>query len=388
MNNKKSILFILHLPPPVHGAAMVGKYIMDSELINSKFDCHYINLAIASSIENIGKVGIKKIWKFQQLLHTIRREVKQLNPDYVYITPNAKGGAFYKEWVIVMMLKIMGCRIVAHYHNKGVSSRQDKWLDNWMYQRFFNKIKAILLAEALYSDIQKYVCRKDVFICPNGIPSVGLLEPRALGVMEKNDVPRLLFLSNLLADKGVLVLLDALKILKDKGYSFICDFVGGETKDIDAERFTQEVGKRNLNESAIYYGKKYGAEKEAFFATADIFVFPTYYHNECFPLVLLEAMQHGLPIVTTNEGGISDIVKDGVNGLICKKKDAQSLASKIERMISDKELRNSMGKYGKKMYEEQFTLEVFEKRIYNVLEKLILEIEEPFKDKTEMLCLN
>ena len=375
MNKKNSILFIIHLPPPVHGAAMVGKYIMDSELINSKFDCHYINLAIASSIEDIGKVGIKKIGKFLQLLHTMRREVKQVKPDYVYITPNAKGGAFYKEWVVVMMLKMMGCRIVAHYHNKGVSSRQDGWLDNWMYQCFFNNIKVILLAEALYPDIQKYVCRKDVFICQNGIPDVGLQESRALGVKEKNDVPRLLFLSNLLADKGVLVLLDALKILKDKGYSFICDFVGGETKDIDTERFTQEVEKRNLSEIAIYYGKKYGAEKEAFFDTADIFIFPTYYHNECFPLVLLEAMQHSLPIITTNEGGISEIVKDGVNGLICEKKEAQSLASKIERMISSQELRNKMGKYGKKMYEEQFTLEVFEKRICNVLEELIWGME-------------
>ena len=64
-----SNLFILHLPPPVHGAAMVGKYIHDSELINSEYDCHYINLAIASSLEDIGKVGIKKLWHFIQLLN-------------------------------------------------------------------------------------------------------------------------------------------------------------------------------------------------------------------------------------------------------------------------------------------------------------------------------
>lgn len=45
-------------------------------------------------------------------------------------------------------------------------------------------------------------------------------------------------------------------------------------------------------------------------------MFPTYYHNECFPLVLLEAMQHGLPCISTNEGAISDIVDDGVTGYI------------------------------------------------------------------------
>ena len=42
---KPKILFILHLPPPIHGAAMMGKYIQESELVNSSFDCFCINLA-------------------------------------------------------------------------------------------------------------------------------------------------------------------------------------------------------------------------------------------------------------------------------------------------------------------------------------------------------
>lgn len=370
MNKKYNILFILHLPPPVHGAAMVGKYIKDSVLINSEFGCHYINLAIASSIENIGKVGIKKLWKFLQLLHSIRREVKRINPDYVYITPNAKGGAFYKEWVIVMMLKMMGCRIVAHYHNKGVSSRQDKWLDNWMYRRFFKNIKVILLAEALYFDIQKYVRREDVYICPNGIP-VEELQNSGASVEKKNrNVPQLLFLSNLLVDKGVLVLLDALKGLKDKGCFFVCNFVGGETADIDAKRFVAEVDRRGLNEMAFYKGKKYGQDKDEEFEGADLFVFPTFYHNECFPLVLLEAMQYGLPCISTNEGGISGIIKDGENGFIVGRKDVHSLADKIEILLTDKELRIRMGNAGKEKFQKEFTLEVFEKRFVEILSQV------------------
>ena len=42
---KPKILFVMHMPPPVHGAAMVGQFIHDSQLINSSFDCHYVNLA-------------------------------------------------------------------------------------------------------------------------------------------------------------------------------------------------------------------------------------------------------------------------------------------------------------------------------------------------------
>ena len=47
---KQKILFIMHMPPPVHGAAMMGKYIHDSELVNEKFECHYINPSLSSSV--------------------------------------------------------------------------------------------------------------------------------------------------------------------------------------------------------------------------------------------------------------------------------------------------------------------------------------------------
>ena len=168
---KSTILFILHMPPPVHGAAMMGKYIHDSRVINEAFDCHYINLATAKDIQDIGKLGVKKLFAFVHLLGTIRKEVKRLRPQLVYVTPNAKGGAFYKDFVVVQLLKAMHCKVVVHYHNKGVSTKEDRWLDNLLYKRFFKGVKVILLAEALYADIHKYVKRQDVLICPNGLPN-------------------------------------------------------------------------------------------------------------------------------------------------------------------------------------------------------------------------
>lgn len=52
---KPNILFILHMPPPVHGASMVGKYIHDSHVINETFNCHYFNLTLARDLNDIGK---------------------------------------------------------------------------------------------------------------------------------------------------------------------------------------------------------------------------------------------------------------------------------------------------------------------------------------------
>ena len=361
---KPTILFILHLPPPVHGAAMMGKYIHDSKLINEAFDCHYINLTTAKSLQDIGKGGVRKLWTFFCLLIRIIKAVVRLKPAMAYVTPNACGGPFYKDFVVVQMLKLLGCKVIVHYHNKGVSTRQDKRLDNWLYRHFFKGIKVILLAEALYKDVEKYVDRKDVYICPNGIP-----ETAGDTVVPKRDheTPRLLFLSNLLESKGVLVLLDACRILKDKGYSFVCDFVGGETAEIDAERFKEEVNKRGLNSITVYNGKKYGEEKQEFFFNSDIFVSPT--SNDCFPLVLLEAMESGLPIVTTEEGGIPDIVKDGENGLICERNNADSVAKSVGFLLNDEEKRKSMGERGYELFKTNNTLAAFEQKFAEVIEK-------------------
>ena len=167
---KPKILFIMHMPPPVHGAAMVGQYIHDSKLINEKFDCHYINLTTAKNLQDIGKVGVRKLLDFFKLLKKIRRELKTVKPKMVYVTPNACGGAFYKDFVVVQMIKSLGFLVIVHYHNKGVATRQDRFLDDLLYRRFFKGIKVILLSEYLYDDVKKYVRREDVFICPNGIP--------------------------------------------------------------------------------------------------------------------------------------------------------------------------------------------------------------------------
>lgn len=55
---KPKIFFIMHTPPPVHGAAMMGQYIKDSKLINSQFDCIYINPSMSHKVSSVGKVNI------------------------------------------------------------------------------------------------------------------------------------------------------------------------------------------------------------------------------------------------------------------------------------------------------------------------------------------
>ena len=95
---KTKIFFVLHLPPPIHGASMVGKYIHDSAVINNTFKCHYLNLALAKDLNDIGKGRIRKLKDFYKQLKQIRKQIKDIEPQLCYVTPNAKGGAFYKRF--------------------------------------------------------------------------------------------------------------------------------------------------------------------------------------------------------------------------------------------------------------------------------------------------
>lgn len=371
------ILFILHLPPPVHGAAMVGKCIQDSELINQKFDCDYINLTTAASLEDIGKVGLKKLVHYFNLLRSIRKAVKEFKPDVVYVTPNAKGGAFYKDFIVVQMLKSMGCKVLAHYHNKGVKVFSGSKLNDWLYKKFFKDLNVLLLGEVLYEDVRKYVSKSKVSFCGNGLPELTNEENEKISdavsakYEDKANRPlHILFLSNMMAEKGVWTLVDACKILKDKGVRFKCTFVGG-WKDITEEAFNQRVANLGLLAEVKAVGAVYGAEKEPYWLDADVFVFPTYYHNECFPLVLLEAMQHALPCISTKEGAIQNIIDDGATGFVVNAKNPGYLAIKIEELANDKQKRLDMGVNGYRKYNDQFTLKVFENRLCDVLEQLM-----------------
>lgn len=368
---KPKVLFIMHMPPPVHGAAMMGQYIHDSKRINDAFDCRYINPSASHAVAEVGKVSIQKLRFMVSNVREILRTVRTWKPDLCYYTPTADGYGIFRDLLVISLLKAAGQKVVLHMHNKGVKRyAAEHLLARLAYRHIFKRTKVILLAEVLYDDIRQYATLENVFICPNGIPETLNHEPQA---ERNNAVPHLLFLSNLLKSKGVLVLLDALKLLKDKGYSFVCDFVGGETAEIEAARFAEEAESRGLNRIAIYHGKKYGNDKEEFFSNADIFVFPTFFPNECFPLVLLEAMLHALPCITTREGAIPDIIADGKNGILAQQNDPSSLAENIATLIDNPILRQKLGKEGRQTYKQHLTLDIFERRMCEVLTHVLAD---------------
>ena len=361
---KPKVLFIVPLPPPVHGSSMMCQYIKDSELINSSFSCDYVNLSVSRSMSEVHSFRWIKIWRFLCAYLLVMWKLLTNRYALCYVAL-AFHKSLLKDAPFVLLCKLFRRKVVIHLHGKGASEDAKKSFYRWLLKLTFSNTKVIMLSWLLYPDVEQFVKREDVAICPNGIPELNKEVQRKI---KENVVPRLIFLSNLIVSKGVLVLLDALKILKDKRYSFVCDFVGGETNEIDAKRFEDEVKVRKLNRLVIFHGKKYGDDKNQILEYSDIFVLPT--SNDCFPLVLLEAMQNHLPCISTNIGGIKDVVKDGENGLICENNNPDSLANSIQRLLDEPKLRRKMGENGYEKYKETFTIGAFEVNLTSILQSI------------------
>lgn len=408
------ILFLIHYPPPVHGASVIGGFIKESKVINSGFDCHYINLGTSVSVEDIGRKSIKKLLRYISLIWQVKRQLMAHRPDLCYFTPTAAGLGFYKDALLIAIVKLFGIKTVFHYHNKGVSGMHEHLFDSFLYRMAFRDSSVILLSKHLYPDIEKYVPENRVYYCPNGIPDMederhitkdhsSSVEQRAdsggtkkAGTMNReNDVARscknklsisrsvaqlppininalgnakILFLSHLIRSKGVLVLIDACRLLREKGVNFHCTMAGGDA-ELTKQDLKAIVAENGLSSFISVVGQKHGEEKAELMKSADIFAHPSY--NDCLPLVLLESMQYSLAIVSTFEGAIPDIVDDGVTGFIVPQRDAVAFAEKLEVLIKDPDMRIKMGAAGRVKYEREFTLERFEHRMKEILEEVM-----------------
>lgn len=356
------------VPPPLHGASMVSLFIKQSSQINEIFDCDYVNISPSRSMSELQKAGFRKLYRLGLSLIKTMRLLLTHRYDLVYLAITCHGTPFLKDFPFVALSKLFGRRILIHQHNKGMSKDVYKLPFKWLFPMAYRNTKVMLLSRHLYPDISEIVSEEQVYICPNGIPEPPLETKKC---KDNKETPHILFLSNLLIEKGCYILLDACRILKDKGYRFVCNIVGAESHEIRAVEFQERITNSNLNDVVIYHGPKYREEKEEYWNKADIFAFPTFYGNEAFPLVLLEAMQHRVPIVTTKEGGIPDIVSGEKTGLFCQQRNAESLAEALATLLNSPEKREAYAQAGYERYKEHYTQSAFENNFINELKKIL-----------------
>ena len=132
-----------------------------------------------------------------------------------------------------------------------------------------------------------------------------------------------------------------------------------------AESFQQEINRRCLQQHVTYHGEQHGSAKEALLAQADAFLLPTL--NDCFPLVLLEAMRHGLPCISTSVGAIPEIIGHGHTGFICPEVNASALCDAMLALMQSPSICKSFGEAGKVKYNTFFTRKKFEENILRII---------------------
>jgi UDP-glucose:(heptosyl)LPS alpha-1,3-glucosyltransferase len=207
---------------------------------------------------------------------------------------------------------------------------------------------------------------ENIIVIPNGV-DLKTFTPanRPLyrdGIRQKHGISRsellLIFAGGDWERKGVPSIIEALSLLPRLDVKLVISGSGDEKfygqlaeLKLVRERMTFVSGKANIWE---------------YYAASDIFVFPTIY--EPFGLVIVEAMASGLPVITSRSAGASDFITDGVDGLLLSDPgDINDLAAKIELLLSNAELRKTMGERARKTTEKLSWERVAEKtvEVYN-----------------------
>lgn len=187
--------------------------------------------------------------------------------------------------------------------------------------------------------------------------------------MDSDSVIHFIYLGNLLIEKGPLVLLDACRILQGRNVPFYCHLVGAATAEINIQDVESIVKEYGLSDKVSIHGARYGEEKEDLLQQANAMVFPTFYHNECFPLVLLEGMKHSLALISTSEGAIPDIIEHNFTGFLIEKQNSEALAEAMQKLAKEPALATKMGEVGREHYLCKFSEERFIECISDILRK-------------------
>ena len=351
------VVCLMQLPPPVHGASILSEIVARSDVLKSRFTIDVVPMRFSKTLADIGKNSVRKLPKAIAIGARLTKELITNRPDAVYLTIAPNGAAFYRDCMYVAIMKALRVPRIYHLHGKGVASQLGQGWKRLLYRWAFRDAYVIALSPLLGRDVEELVSADRIAFVGNGVRDQVMDVPRRA---DRTGPPRILYLSNMMRTKGALVLLEALAALHRRGVAFDATFAGADPRDGSVDEFTRTVAARGLGSQVRYLGPVYGEAKDALFRDSDLFVFPTFYAPEAFPLVLLEAMQWALPIISTPEGAIPEIVSEGETGFLVRQRDSEALADRIACLLQQPQRRREMGAQGRQRYLGKYTLEHFE----------------------------
>ncbi|MEL6674288.1 MAG: glycosyltransferase family 4 protein [Bacteroidota bacterium] len=373
MAKKHKVLVVGQTPPPFGGQAVMIQNMLEGPYPRIKF--YHVKMDFSVSMDQMGKFKLRKLWVLAKVILGIYYHRIFHGTKVMYYPPAGPDRMpIFRDLVILNTTRWLFKKVVFHFHASGMSEYEHGFegFTLKLFERAYFRPEATIRLAAHSPQDGRFFQAKNEFIIPNGLEDEGkrFLNGHAVPRTIDDDAPNILFVGLLKESKGILILLEAARICAEQGLKFSVNVMGRwESEDIKnrAERFVQQ---HQLQEYVNFLGVRTGDEKWGFFSYADIFCFPTFFESETQSLVLIEAMQFELPVVTTKWRGIPSIVEEGDNGFMVPVKSGAAVAEKLALLIQDEEMRKKMGQAGRQMYLERFSYEVHHRNMEDLFVSL------------------
>jgi len=297
---------------------------------------------------NVG-LGVRHAWQLSRVL------AQQPGAD-VYLPLSQSTWGFVRDAALVAVARGRRRLVILHLHGGHLQAfyRESPAIMRWLIRTVLRQAtEAWALTPSLVAQFDGLVSRERVRCVENVVPDPigGAADvPRS----SEDTAFRLLYVANLLPTKGCFDLLAALRLLGDVCSDWEVRLVGAAEPAV-AERLRREIALLQPHGPSVrLLGVLRGPDKTAQYRWADTFVYPTYYPFEGQPLVLLEALGSGLPIVSTRHAGIPDTISHGVDGLLVEPRDIAALAASLSRLSSDRATREMLADGARRRYEASY----------------------------------
>ena len=234
--------------------------------------------------------------------------------------------------------------------------------------RTMRRANRIIVTTETYAATSRAIWKYSPVVIPNPV-DFEFFRPDVdgSGVRSSLDLKKgqhlVLWVGRVVPHKGIENLVEAAQYVD--GTKFV---IGGEGPHLPAIR--RLAKSFDVEDRVVFSGRLARSELPKYYAACDVFVLPSVSRLEAFGIVALEAMSSGRPVVVTDMPGVREVVRDGVEGLLCEPLNAEDLAEKINALLGDPGKRSEMGKAGRKKVVEEFGI----RRVVDKLEAVYKEI--------------
>lgn len=344
------ILFLGPISPPIHGQSLAFTRFLES-IDGDKSTVVNTNLEDKSRAEKIIRTSL--------IIFSIASKVLFDKYDVAYFTCSRSMLGSIKDIVLINFANLKGIRIINHLHGSDFYEflhASPKWYQKILFKSYEKVDTSIVLLNVMKLQFRDFKNMR-VEVVPNFYDNEC---NERLAEKEKNKI-NLVYLSNIISSKGIFELIDAFEVLSKIHKNIYLNIAGGYmsdkymSTDKVREKFEQKISSNNrIN----YIGKVFKREKVELLQKSDIFILPSYYKSEAFPISIIEAMACENAIVTTNYKYLPEVVSEE-NGVLVNPKSIDSLVEGVEILLNDIEKLRKIQKHNKVEAKNKYSLDQY-----------------------------